>query len=173
MKFYIPYFDQSNLSRYLITLGSPIGVPSYAFRNWRITGNELRLRSMSEKRYESEWKAGSPRQMQYVSDAIKEAGYADFPNMIRNETAKKVSELMKNYIGRTSILDVGAGLSTVKIFDGLDENDKDRVHLTLLEPSEERVENAAKELDKRGLKRDKNYRVIVGKDLEIPEYLEP
>ncbi len=38
---------------------------------------------------------------------------------------------------------------------------------------EERGENAAKELDKRGLKRDKNYRVIVGKDLEIPGYLEP
>jgi SAM-dependent methyltransferase len=146
-------------------------VPSYAFRNWGITGDELKLRSMSEERYESEWKTGSPRQMQYVSDAIKESGYANFPQMLRDETAKKVSELMPKYEGMVSILDVGAGLSTVKIFDGLDGNDKDRVYLILLEPSEERVENAAKELDKRGLKRDKNYRVIVGKDLEIPKYL--
>lgn len=173
MTVYIPHFDQSNISKYLITLGSPIGVPSYAFPNWRITGDELRLRAMSEERYESEWKSGSPRQMQYVSDAINEAGYTDFPQMLRIKIAEKISQLMKKYEGKVNVLDVGAGLSTVAIFDGLDGNDKDRIHLTLLEPSEERVENAAKELNKRGLHHDKNYRVIVGKDLDIPLYLYP
>jgi SAM-dependent methyltransferase len=173
MEVYIPNFDQSNLEKHLITLGSPIGVPSYAFRNWGITGDELKLRSMSEERYESEWKTGSPRQMQYVSDSIIRAGYGDFPQIVRNETGKRVSELMKDYDGRVNILDVGAGLSTVTIFDSLKEEDKNRIFLTLLEPSEERVENAAKKLTERGLQRNTDYKVEVGKDLNISSKLEP
>jgi len=173
MEVYIPEFDESNLSRHLITLGSPVRVPSYAFPNWRITGNELKLRSESEERYDSEWKSGSPRQMQHVTDTTMRAGYGDFPQLLRRETAKRASELMKAYDGRVNILDVGAGVSTVVIFDSLNDNDKDRVYLTLLEPSEEKVEDAAKKLTERGLQRDTNYKVEVGKDLDIPSKLEP
>jgi len=169
MDVYIPEFDESNLSEHLITLGSPLRVPSYAFPSWRIAGNELKLRSESEESYDSEWKSGSPRQMQYVTDTTMRAGYGDFPQLLREETAKSVSEMVRKEKERVAILDIGAGVSTVVLFDGLNENDKNRVYLTLLEPSEEKVEDAARELNERGA----SYKVIVGKDLDIPYKIRP
>ncbi len=160
-------------SRMPLRLGSALRVPSYAYRNWGITGGDAELRSLSDEAYRIEWEAGSPRQMQYVTDAIVRAGYADFPQMLRNANAAAISKLAKLTEGKLRILDIGAGKSTVAIFDRLDSNDKDRVELTLLEPSAERLEAAASDLEKRGLARNKGYVALQGRDLDIPWLIEP
>lgn len=170
MTIYVPQFDSSPLP---LTLGSPLRVPSYAYTNWGIHGDEQDLMYASEEAYRVEWEHGSPKQMQYVTDAITRAGYFDFPQILRTSNAKAVSRVVKGIPGKFSITDVGAGLSTVDIFDELDENDKDRVYLVLLEPAEEKVENAASLLGQRGLKRDRDYKVIVARDLDMKDYLEP
>ncbi len=146
-----------------VRLGSALRVPVHAYRVWGIRGYPVGLRKLSEEAYTVEWENGSPRQMQYVSDAMKRAGYGDFPQMLREANAKEVARLVRARKGSVNICDVGAGLSTVAIFDGLEENDKDRVSITMIEPSRERLMSAVETLHKKGFR---NYTPIVGTDMQ-------
>ncbi|MBI4167978.1 MAG: hypothetical protein HY515_03410 [Candidatus Aenigmarchaeota archaeon] len=149
-------------SRMPLRLGSALRVPSYAYSKWGINGNEEYLRKLSEEAYRAEWADGSPRQMQYVSAAMQNSGYGDFPQILRKANARAVSRLVKKFPGKVVIADVGAGESTVTIFDRLEDEDKDRIHLTLIEPSVERIEAAAAKLEMRGFS---DFDLVVGSDL--------
>lgn len=165
----IPELDDSRMP---IKLGSPLRVPSYSYTFWGIPKGQYRWES--DKAYEIEWKGGSTRQMDYVIEALGAAGFENYSQKLRD----KAAEFVRNYVKNTrswpiNIMDVGAGVSTVNIWDSIDDEDKNRVTLTMVEPSEKRVEKAAQELAEKGMERDKNLLVYGGKrDMDIPELFE-
>ncbi len=164
-------------SRMPLRLGSALRVPSYAYPNWGIPLGAYRIES--DTTYTSEWREGSPRQMQYVIDAVLEAGFGNNSQILRDSCARvvahRVRKRMENaaFKGKINIMDIGAGVSTINIFDAIGDNYKDRVFFTLVEPSEKRVEDAASKLSEKGLKRNKDYRVIVAPDQHLPAFVEP
>ncbi len=160
--------DDSNMP---LRLGSALRVPSYAYPNWGIPEGAYRIES--DTAYTSEWREGSPKQMQYVIDAVLEAGFDNNSQILRDSCARVVAAKVRNLAQspkrreRINYMDVGAGVSTINVFDAIDDNYKERVFFTLMEPSEKRVEDTASHLSKKGLKRNKDYRVIVAPDQHL------
>ncbi len=155
-----------------VRLGSALRVPSYAHRNWNIRGQ---LRQESEDAYQVEWAGGSPRQMQYVIEAVVRSGMGNYSQMLRDANARMVSRLARDKRGRINYLETGAGVSTLTVYDQLTQDgfDLERIHATLVEPSQERLESAVAKLEERGLKVGKNISMVVGKDTDVPKYVEP
>ena len=170
-------------SRMPVRLGSALKVPSYAYPNWGIAGQEDVLRAESDRGYEVEWlgldgNGGSPQQMKYVVEAITSTGLGNYSQLLRDKGAQVVSWLVRNTHGkeRVNYLESGAGVSTEFVLRQLkaDGVDLERVFLTLVEPGKGRIEGTAAKLESEyGLKRDKNFRVIVGRDLDISQHVEP
>ncbi len=165
-----------------VRLGSALKVPSYAYPNWGVEGSEDLLRAESDRGYEVEWlgldgKGGSAQQMKYVVEAITSTGLGNYSQMLRDKGAQVVSWLVRNgnIPERVNYLESGAGVSTEFVVKQLvaDGVDLDRVFLTLVEPGKGRIDGTAAKLESvYGLKRDKNFRVIVGRDLDIPQHIE-
>jgi SAM-dependent methyltransferase len=155
------------------TLGDKRRVPSYAYRNWGL--KEGMWRTESEKLYESEWAAGSPKQMQYVVDAITNSGLGNFSQMLRDINADAVTHIVNRAKSVVKYFEPGAGVSTVNVYQKLKEKniDLEKIYTTMLEPSKTRVEAAAEELKKMGLKEDKNFKVVVDKDTNALNYVQP
>lgn len=159
-----------------LRLGSALRVPSYAYPNWGIPLGAYRIES--DTAYTNEWREGSPRQMQYVIDAVLEAGFGNNSQIIRDSCARVISSRVraiseKRTEKRVNYMDVGAGVSTINAFDAIDDKYKDNVFFTLVEPSEKRAEDAASKLSERGLNRNKDYRVIVAPDQHLLAFVEP
>ena len=150
-------------SRMPVRLGSALRVPSPAYRQWGIEKDAYR--PDSERQYETEWAGGSPKQMEYVVRAITETGLGNFSQMLRDANANVVSGLIRGMKGRVNYLEPGAGVSTEHLVDRLlaDGVDMDRVHMTLIEPSEERLERTAENLGKKSLVRGKHFNAYPGK----------
>jgi len=168
---YMPDKYQIDDSRMPLRLGSALRVPSYAFENWGIAPD--RYRKESGEKYEVEWKGGSKRQMDYVIESLKKAGMKNYSQMLRDTNAKLVAATVRRLHGKVKILEPGFGVSTINMFDALDNNDKDRVYITGLEPSEERGEDAAAELEKRGLKRDGDFEFHADINNHMLDYVGP
>jgi SAM-dependent methyltransferase len=150
-------------SRIPVILGSALKVPSYAYPNWGIP--EGHYRPESDDLYSVEWEGGSKRQMEYVVEAIKRTGLGNFSQMLRDGNAEKVSHIVQEKRGKVNYLEPGAGVSTINVYKKLLEDgvDIERVFTTMMEPSADRLEGAAGELEKIGLKRNKNFVVYRGK----------
>lgn len=146
-----------------VSLGSALKVPSYAYQNWGIPEGAYRLES--EDLYGVEWKGGSQKQMEYVKEAITSTGLGNFSQMLRDASANVVSHLVRTTKERINYLEPGAGVSTVNVVDRLirDGVDMDRVFITMIEPSAERLQNAVEQLEKKGLRRGKHYADYSGK----------
>jgi len=166
---------ETDSSRMPVYLGSALRVPSYAFHEWEISGNEKRLKKESDRQYEIEWKGGSPKQMKYVIEAITEAGLGNYSQMLRDANAELVSKIAQKSNEKINYMELGAGVSTLTVYNKLtsDNVDLDKIFGTLVEPSKERIESAAAELEKKGLKRGKNFRIYVARDIDIPQFVEP
>jgi SAM-dependent methyltransferase len=158
-------------SRMPLRLGSALRVPSSAYAEWGILPDAHRIES--DEAYKSEWEGGSPRQMEYVIDASKRADLGNYPQMLRDANARVVAAAVRQYPGKVHILEPGFGVSTVNMFDALDDNDKDRVVVTGIEPSEERGEKALADLVKRGLVIDENLYYYPGVDNHMLDYVGP
>ncbi len=164
-------------SRMPLRLGSALRVPSYAYPNWGIPLGAYRIES--DTTYTSEWREGSPRQMQYVIDAVLEAGFGNNSQILRDSCARVVAQEVRTLSenpairGRINCMDIGAGVSTINIFDAIDDNYKGRVFFTLVEPSEKRAEDAASKLSEKGLNRGKDYKVIVAPDQHLLALVKP
>jgi SAM-dependent methyltransferase len=150
-------------------------VPGYAYPDWGIEGDESWLREESDRQYEIEWKGGSKKQMEYVVEAITESGLGNYSQMLRDANAELVSKAAQKSKKNVNYMELGAGISTVNVYQRLqkDNIDSERLIGTLIEPSKDRLESAAAELEKMGLKRGKNFRIIVGRDNDIPSFIEP
>ncbi len=160
-------------SRMPVRLGSALRVPSYAYPKWGIPEGEFR--EESDRQYEIEWAVGSPRQMQHVVDAVNISGMGNFSQMLRDANARTVSRLMRDMPGRVNYLETGAGVSTLVLYDFLESEgeDMERIYATLVEPSYDRLESAAIGLEKKGLKRDVNFRTLNTRDTCVPLHIEP
>jgi len=164
--------DSSHMPVYL---GSALRVPGYAYPDWGIEGDENRLSEESDRQYEIEWKGGSKKQMEYVVEAITESGLGNYSQMLRDANAELVSKAAQKSKKKVNYMELGAGVSTVNVYKRLqkDNVDSERLIGTLIEPSKDRLESAASELEKMGLKRGKNFRIIVGRDNDISSFVEP
>jgi SAM-dependent methyltransferase len=164
--------DSSHMPVYL---GSALRVPGYAYPDWGIEGDENRLSEESDRQYEIEWKGGSKKQMEYVVEAITESGLGNYSQMLRDANAELVSKAAQKSKKKVNYMELGAGVSTVNVYQRLqkDNVDSERLIGTLIEPSKDRLESTASELEKMGLKRGKNFRIIVGRDNDIPSFVEP
>ncbi len=162
-------------SRMPVKLGSALRVPSYAYPDWNIQGDEKWLREESDRQYEMEWKGGSPRQMQYVVEAITGSGLGNYSQMLRDANAELVSRTVQLSDAVVNYIELGAGISTQNVYQRLlnDGIDIERVHGTLVEPSRERIETTAANLEKMGLKRGKNFNTVVARDIDIPNFVKP
>jgi len=154
-----------------VCLGSALRVPSYAYPVWGVSGSE----EESDRQYEIEWKGGSPRQMQYVVEAITESGLGNYSQMLRDANAELVSKAVQQSKDKVNYLELGAGVSTLTVYSKLmdDKIDLEKLFSTLVEPSNERIESAAAELEKKGLKLGKNFRIYAARDIDIPQFVEP
>lgn len=136
-------------SSFPLRLGSPLRTPHYGWRNWGIDMMEyLELVKGSDELYSIEWKGGSPRQMQYVIEATKgmEHNGKAYGDILRDSAAEKVRELCQKKNGIIRILDIGAGVSTERIFDALPDDKKENVHIYMIEPSETRLNASVEKL---------------------------
>jgi len=172
MSLYIPQHDESLMP---MILCSPTRTPEYGFAKWGIkwdTSTERKyVLDIGEKEYAREWLYGTGKQKNIVSEASKRAGFGDNAQIVRDYCAKVVREIVKKEKNRLVILDHGAapGVSTETIFNGLEENDKDRVHLILLDSSKDYKEEAEERMKRLGAK----YQVIVDSDINILKYVVP
>ena len=162
-------------SKMPVYLGNALRVPDYAFPDWGIEGDENLLSEESDRQYELEWKGGSKKQMRYVIKALKKARLGNYSQMLRDENAELVSKVAQKSKKKVNYMELGAGKSTVNVYQRLQKDNVDIEKLvgTLIEPSEDRLESAAAELEKMGLKRGRNFRTIVGRDNDIPSIIEP
>jgi len=160
-----------------LLLGSAIKVPGYAHTNWGIIDPEHLRRFSGDDGYRVEWEAGSKKQMQYVIDAITRTGLGNYSQKLRDKNAEIVTHVIANILNgeRVNFLEPGAGRSTMRLYDELEKEgvDLERIFATLVEPSKERVREAADDLRNRGLKENKDFAVIVGTDQDMPKYIEP
>src|SRR3989338_2155097 len=162
-------------SRMPLRLGSALRVPDYAFSVWGITGDEAWLHQESDRQYEIEWKGGSPQQMKYVVEAITESGLGNYSQMLRDVNAEEVCRVLKGANKRLKYLELGAGVSTVNVYQKLiDEGlDPQKLFGTLVEPSTERSESTAAKLEEMGLKRGEDFTTYVARDTDVPDFLSP
>lgn len=164
----VRFKDAPNVPR----LGDVRRVPDYAYPHWGLPkGNYI---EESDDAYRSEWESGSPRQMAVVVEAVTESGLGNFSQMLRDVNSNSVAALVGSSNKRLNYLEVGAGVSTVNTYQELQRRgyDLEKIHTIMVEPSKERVEDAASKIEGMGLKRDRDFVVIVGRDIDIPNYVE-
>lgn len=145
-------------------MGSPYRVPDYAYPAWG-------LHSTDEKTvvdlYQAEWALGNAGQLDFVSKASVEAGFGDYPDLLRRSAAQEVARILsaKKSGESVRILDVGAGpgLSTLAIYEALPQNLRQKIEFILIDPSSESSIAAEKTLKQRGVR----YRYIVGTDIDV------
>lgn len=147
-------------------LGDEKRVPSYAYSKWGLV--EGMWKRASDECYRSEWEGGSPRQMQYVVEAITGAGLGNFSQMLRDLNAEAVAHLVDKH-GRIRYLEPGAGVSTVNVYQTLQKKniDLERVFATLVEPSETRLAATVLALTQMGLRENKNFKAMANKDTNV------
>ncbi len=153
---------------------SEFRVPDYAYPNWELKLGEGR--ELSDLLYETEWKGGSERQMQYVVEATQRAGLQNFPQMLRDANADLVARVMELNPGKKlNYLEIGAGVSTVNAYKWIIDIgiDAERLYGTLVEPSEKRTAAMKGQLESFGLKEGKNFRILNIRDLDVPNHVEP
>jgi SAM-dependent methyltransferase len=155
-----------NDSRMPVSLGSALKVPYYAFPNWGIP-QDAYYKMKGDELYACEWQGGTPQQMQYVVEAITRTGLGNFSQMLRDKNAEIVTHLVQNQFKgkRVNYIEPGAGVSTVNVAEKLlnAQVDMDRFHMTLIEPSAERLETNAAKLEKMGLRRNYHFHLHPGK----------
>jgi len=162
-----------------VSLGSALRNPAYSYPFFGIEGSEQALRVASDRAYGNEWKDGTPQQMSYVIEAAQTAGIGNCSDMLRELQARTVYHILElprmKQLKRVNYTEPGAGVSTVILFKYLNEQGYDlgRLFSTLIEPSETRLSAAVEELKKMGLKEDKHFVPVIGKDTEMFFYLEP
>ena len=97
--------------------------------------------------------------------------FGDHPRTLRESCANAVYEFLENSSGYVNIMDIGAGsgLSAITVFDRFDDNLKDRVYFTLIDPSIDVVDVAEPLMKSHGIK----CRTIRDFDINLLKYVEP
>lgn len=171
MTVYIPQHDESLMP---MILCSPARTPEYGLQKWSIkwdTPEEYKkVLEAGEDQYAREWGFGTGKQKTIVAEASKRAGFGDNAQTVRDYAAKAVAYLAKHRDGELVILDHGSGpgLSTRTIFNALDDNDKDRAHMILLDTSRDYKEDAAAAMQKLGA----SYTIVADTDMNILQHVQ-
>lgn len=161
---------QHNEALMPMTLGPACRVPDYAYPNW---GLVYEGEGQANAAYQREWAAGNAGQLGLVSKATIEAGFGDFPELLRRETAKTVAALLKDREDdqELRILDIGAGpgLSALAVYEALRPRLKSRTTMILVDPSKGSLETAAQLMRDRGIK----FEILTGIDSDVLGSVEP
>ena len=116
------------------------------------------LIEMDRKAYNEEWTAGEESQMHTCTRASIQAGYEDLPHVIREAGASVISFVVNNSKENVTILDngIGPGQCVEVLYNTLNEDDKDRVKILGLDPSDKKLADADNRLGKIGV----NYQLL-------------
>ena len=159
MTIYVPQHDERLMPMTLgyerlsgETGGSVVRTPAYSWPQWGITydfdSEFIELLDASERAYRAEWDAGTPEQHKIVAEASMNAGFGDHNAKLRAAAAKYIREVVNDYSGHVSILDIGAGAgdSALEVYRALSSRDKKRAKFTLLEPAKLSLEKAVERM---------------------------
>lgn len=153
-----------------LMMGSPCRVPDYAYFNWGLVYTD---ESPALRAYSAEWSSGNQEQLALVSKATKLAGFGDYPELLRRQTAKAVSELIKyrNSSNPVNILDLGAGpgKSAEAVYQSLPAEIRRNTQITLLDPSADSLQAAKQLMRKGGI----NYQIVHCVDSDMLDYVKP
>lgn len=154
-------------------IGSALRVPSYAYENWDISGDQ---RELSLTAYQDEFAETSPEWMKSVVEAANKGGIGNRPQMLRDKVGKAAAQLTKRVIDRkgyANVTDVGCGFgnSSLTYLDNLDPNYIDRVYLTLVDLSRQNLWTAIDKLEERGFKLAKNLFPIHSRDIDMISHI--
>lgn len=172
MDIYTPAMDRNPNTPVILSTALRVPSDSY-FPEWGIP--EGAFREESDRAYAVEWEGGGPNQMDNVILALKSAGMLNYSQILRDANTEFVKAYMKRRKGPVHYLEVGFGESTRQMFEALDGNEKDRIIITGVEPSEERARTSEDNLAGMGMTRGENLNVYVGIDNDILNkgYAEP
>lgn len=154
-----------------MTFGSPLRNPHYDWASWGI-GYDAKsfhqLNDEAEQAYSDEWSKASGK-ITTVAEAAKKAGFGDNAQIVRDAAAAVVPYLVSGRKGRVKVFfhGTGQGIDAKTVFSALDENDKDRVYFTLLDPGKTEIEKAEANMKELGV----DHLAIHAYDTEIPEVL--
>ncbi len=154
-----------------LEFGSAARTPDYAHEAWGIvTPDEPTVVRL----YQEEWETlGNERKLQSVSQASLEAGFDNYPELLRQKTAEVAGALVRDYDpgGAFRLLDIGCGpgLSTLAVYQALPSHLQKMAEIVLVEPSETSLLIAATALEKHGAK---SIVLVKGVDLDLDAYIE-
>ncbi|MBI2621351.1 MAG: methyltransferase domain-containing protein [Candidatus Levybacteria bacterium] len=132
-----------------VTMGTPYRVPDYAYPNWGLVyeGEEKATAA-----YRAEWAEGNKDQLGLVTRAIVEAGYGNFPALLRESAARAIRELVTYRGESVKILDIGAGPGTSadEVYEALDSVTRSHTDMYLVDPSPDSLVDAKVRLEGKG-----------------------
>lgn len=165
---------QHNESLMPIPMGPSCRVPDYAYPDWRQHPYRPFIDGpMSEAAYQAEWAAGNAGQLALVSQATIQAGFGDFPELLRQAAASAVREVIQDshFTNLIRILDIGAGpgLSALATHVKLPNRLREKTTFALLEPSFSSLLTAADLMEKHDIK----YQPYYGIDLRELGFMKP
>ncbi len=131
-------------------------------------------RRENNRRYLEEW-TGDEDQMKNVAAAAQESGLGNYSVSLHNFGGKIVAYLVSEAEGNVDVLDVGSGPGTSirTVYSMLPKDMWDKMHVTLIDPSKDSIEDAKRFLkNELGLFEGKHFDAVVGTDLDIPKKLD-
>lgn len=136
--------------------GSALRVPSFAYPNWKISGDARVLYELSLSTYQDEFAETSEAWMDSVIEAAERSGLGNRPQMLRDavaDAAAKITQKILEKQKRVNVLDVGcgAGASLSAYLDALkiEKLDLSRVSLTCVDLSRQNLWKAVGAMEKR------------------------
>ena len=160
-----------------VGLGRILKVPASAWENWGIEYNsedEFReLVKEDREGYKDEWELTTDQGQADIANAAVEVGLGDVNANLNSANASVVSRIVERSEDEVNILDFGAGSgnTTIAIYEELDEEGKEKVNFTLLEPSKDQIYGtedqvgAVQKLNERGLVPG-DYEIVIGTGME-------
>lgn len=147
-----------------IIMGSPFRVPDYAYLSY---GLKFTNKESANKAYQAEWAAGNKDQVALVGQALAQAGFKNFNEILQRDTARTVSKITHCSLleDTVTIADIGAGPggSALAIIKALPEEIKQQTTMLLVDPSKESLASAGQLMENEGVK----YELFTGMDIEV------
>jgi len=106
-------YDAFELKKCPLWLGSPLKVPTTAWRRWGIEWRDQKefhcLVSKSEQLYAQEWEGSDQARLDDVARAAQCAGIADANASLNRAVGTALAELLCRARGELAVIDIGAG----------------------------------------------------------------
>ncbi len=153
-----------------IGLGSPLRVPSHAWRNWGISweteAEYARLITLGEEEYRKEWKTTTEHSHHDIARAANLAGLGDANSRLNAACAGLVAKEVQAQKRELRILDVGAGTGNTSLAVFAATSHLHHPQVTLLDYAKSALDQASESLTASGLVPNRDFSVCLGQDMQ-------